>query len=240
MRTDMQQKRICGIEVELTRKPIKNFYLRVVPPDGVVRMSVPLRARKSDIVAMVDERKQWICERRSEILLREPAVPALDVVTGETAELWGAGHRLAVVETRSAPRVAVLGNQCILVTAPHGQSRDLRVRQLREFYRGELKAAADPLFERWSSRMDVEFSEWRTKKMSTRWGTCNVKERRIWLSLDLARRDPSCLESVVVHELAHLIEPKHTKRFWSIMDHHHPAWRLAEQELRHNHSPRIE
>ncbi len=238
-RTDTQLKRICGVEIELTRKKIKHFYIRVVPPDGSVRMSVPLRARNSDIASMVDERLGWISERRTEILRSAPAAPPLAVVSGECVELWGTDKSLLVYPAQGRPDVSV-GTGYLLVRTKPAASREQRLRQLREFYRAELKSAAAPLFEQWSMRMDIDSYEWRTKKMSTRWGTCNVSHRRIWLSLDLARRTPACLESVIVHELTHLLERNHTKRFWSLMDQLHPSWRLAESELSHNPSPRIE
>ncbi|MFV1990910.1 MAG: M48 family metallopeptidase [Acidimicrobiales bacterium] len=238
-RTDTQRKRICGIDVELTRKPIKHFYIRVLPPDGNVRMSVPLRARNADIHSMVDERLEWISARRTEILKSPPASP-VEVLWGEAIALWGTERRLEVYATHGQPSVSVLGSGNVLVNTGVGAGREQRVRQLREFYRAELKSAAEPLFVRWSAIMDVGQYEWRTKKMGTRWGTCNVNAKRIWLSLDLARRGPCCLESVIVHELNHLLERNHTQRFWSLMDHFHPSWRLAEGELRHNPSPRIE
>ncbi len=67
--------------------------------------------------------------------------------------------------------------------------------------------------------------------MTTRWGTCNVKARRITLNLELARREPELLEYVVVHELAHLIEAGHNQRFYAVMDRALPDWRLLRKAL---------
>lgn len=63
--------------------------------------------------------------------------------------------------------------------------------------------------------------------MKTRWGSCNITARRIWLNLDLASKPAQCLEYVVVHELAHLLESGHTPRFWAIVDKTMPTWRAA-------------
>ncbi len=67
--------------------------------------------------------------------------------------------------------------------------------------------------------------------MTTRWGTCNVRARRITLNLELARREPELLEYVVVHELAHLIESGHNARFYAVMDRALPDWRLKRRAL---------
>jgi predicted metal-dependent hydrolase len=55
--------------------------------------------------------------------------------------------------------------------------------------------------------------------------------RRIWLSLELAKKPVQCIEYIVVHELAHLIERHHNERFLTIMDQHMPQWRAHREEL---------
>ena len=67
--------------------------------------------------------------------------------------------------------------------------------------------------------------------MKTKWGACNAEARRIWLNIELAKKPAQCIEYIIVHELAHLIERHHNDRFISIMDKHLPQWRLHRQEL---------
>ena len=74
-------------------------------------------------------------------------------------------------------------------------------------------------------------AEWGIKKMRTRWGTCNVDARRIWLNLELAKKPASCLEYILVHEMVHLLERHHNDRFRQLMDRLMPQWRLLRHEL---------
>jgi predicted metal-dependent hydrolase len=67
--------------------------------------------------------------------------------------------------------------------------------------------------------------------MKTKWGTCNIKQRRIWLNLELAKKPFRCLEYIIVHEMVHLLERKHTDRFIELMDQYLPQWRLLRSEL---------
>lgn len=67
--------------------------------------------------------------------------------------------------------------------------------------------------------------------MKTRWGTCNVAARRIWLNLELVKKPPQCLEYIVVHELAHLRDRRHNERFLALLDQSLPHWRLHRDEL---------
>ena len=63
------------------------------------------------------------------------------------------------------------------------------------------------------------------KKMKTKWGSCNIQAKRIWLNLELAKKPPECIEFILAHELLHLLERHHNDRFRSLMDKHMSNWR---------------
>ena len=80
-------------------------------------------------------------------------------------------------------------------------------------------------------KKNTEFVEFSIKKMRTKWGTCNIEAKRIWLNLELAKKPPECLEYVIVHELVHLLERKHNNRFIAFMDEFMPKWKFYKEEL---------
>ena len=67
--------------------------------------------------------------------------------------------------------------------------------------------------------------------MKTRWGSCNIRAKRIWLNLELIKKPSHCLEYVVVHELVHLLEPNHGDRFQAYMNQFIPDSRRCQQDL---------
>lgn len=79
--------------------------------------------------------------------------------------------------------------------------------------------------------MNLRVNEWGVKQMKTRWGTCNINAKRIWLNLELAKKSPHCLEYIIVHEMAHLIEKGHGDKFKAIMDRYYPNWKNVNAEL---------
>lgn len=58
----------------------------------------------------------------------------------------------------------------------------------------------------------------RIRKMKTRWGVCNTKTHVITLNLELITKDINCLDYVIYHELSHLVEANHSKRFWMVVE----------------------
>ena len=67
--------------------------------------------------------------------------------------------------------------------------------------------------------------------MKTKWGSCNRATGCIRLNTDLAKKPRECLEYIVVHEMAHLLEPTHNTRFVSLMDQFMPQWRIYRDVL---------
>ncbi len=93
-------------------------------------------------------------------------------------------------------------------------------------------ALMDSYFEKWESFLGVQTTERRVRKMKTRWGSCNVKERRIWLSSYLGAYPEECLEYVIVHELCHLLERGHNKRFYALVASCLPDWKERRAKLK--------
>lgn len=112
-----------------------------------------------------------------------------------------------------------------------GQPQPLAAGAEAEALRSILKRNVPPLVDYWALVMAVPTPTIAIRRMTTRWGTCNTSTKRVTLNLELARRDPSLLEYVIVHELAHLIERGHNARFYAVMDAHMPDWKHRRRVL---------
>ena len=70
------------------------------------------------------------------------------------------------------------------------------------------------------------------RKMKTRWGVCNTKDYKVTLNLELIKKDISCLDYVINHELAHLIEANHSKGFWKVVEENYPKYKETRKLLK--------
>ena len=146
------------------------------------------------------------------------------MVTGESHYLFGKRYRLEVIERRGCHEVAIANNTTLQLSVSPGTSTLNRALVLNQWYRNQLKAQIPALLNRWQLTIGKEVQDWGIKKMKTKWGSCNITERRIWLNLELAKKPLECLEYVIVHELVHLHERHHNKRFKTYMDRYLPQW----------------
>lgn len=102
---------------------------------------------------------------------------------------------------------------------------------MREWYRTQLKDIVPQLIEKWEKVLGVKANSWGVKQMKTKWGACNIEEKRIWLNLELAKKPKSSLEYIIVHELVHLLERNHNEVFVNYMNQFMPNWRQHKDEL---------
>lgn len=193
-------------------------------------MSAPLRLDEDAILQAVAKRMPWI-RRQQEKQRRRERESERSWVSGERHYVEGTGRRLRVTTCEGPPHVRLLDDSTLEMQVRPGTGRDERAALLAAWYRERLESSIPRLIATWEPFMGVTVKEWRIRKMKTRWGSCNVRKGRIWLNLELAKKPMRCLEYVIVHEMAHLIEPSHNRRFWGILDRHMPDWRPRREEL---------
>ena len=150
---------------------------------------------------------------------------------GETHWFLGKKYRLEVREVSGREGVALRGLDSMELAVRAGSEIEHRREVLDRWYRKRLKLEIEPLIARWEPELGVKAASWGVRTMKTRWGSCNVKAKRLWFSLELAKKPPECLEYVVVHELVHLLERHHDARFKELMSLHLPQWRQIKKRL---------
>lgn len=129
------------------------------------------------------------------------------------------------------PKVFIAGDNRIELYVKPGSDILDREKIITAWYRHELKQSIAGFIDKWQSVMGVTVNEYNVRKMKTRWGSCNINARRIWLNLALIQLAAPFLEYVVVHEMAHLLERKHNARFNGFMDKFIPDWRNLKKEM---------
>ncbi|MBS0611432.1 MAG: M48 family metallopeptidase [Proteobacteria bacterium] len=218
-----------GIPADVLRKRIKHVHLSVYPPAGRVRISAPEHMALDTIRVFAISRLAWIKGQQRKVQAQQREAPR-DYIDRESHYLWGKRYLLTVLEQDAAPRSDLQHRHIVLSVRP-GTSTERRQAWLDAWYREQLRQVLAPLLHKWQAAMQVQASSVFVQRMKTKWGSCNPSRRTIRLNTDLAKKPPECLEYIVVHELAHLIEPSHNARFVSVMNLFMPRWRLYRDEL---------
>lgn len=221
--------RLDDIVITMIRKEVKNVHLSVHPPDGRVSLVAPTHTRPEAARAYAISKIGWIREQQTE-MLEQAREPYREFIERESHYLWGRRYLLAVTEKEEKPSV-LLGHRTITLTVRPGSGRDKRAEIMHEWHKSLLHEAIPPLVARWQRELGVTLSAYFLQRMKTKWGSCNHRAGNIRLNTELVKKPKDLLEYVIVHEMLHLVEPTHSKRFLDLLDRHYPAWREARNEL---------
>lgn len=181
----------AGIKLQIQQKRVKNINFRLKP--NLLSVSVPLSINIEHIAQAIDKRLNWALTHHEQVLERyaRKQQPALtpQSLTPQKLMLWGVAQ------------ILTLSNQ-----------------QMLDYYRQQLALVMPELFEKWQPIVKAQAVETRIKKMHSRWGSCNTRARRIWLSVYLPAYPIECTEYVIVHELCHLHHANHGPAFWQTVE----------------------
>ncbi|MGC8658092.1 MAG: M48 family metallopeptidase [Desulfomonilaceae bacterium] len=226
-----KKKIVVGdIVVDIVRKDVKNLHLRVRPPKGNVDVVVPYRVTDYSLRSFLISKFDWMKRHQLKFQLLQTQ-PEPEFVSGENHLYQGKFYQLNVIYYDAPPKVEIRDDSCMDLYVRPGSNQLHREKAVDQWYRSQLKEKVPHLMEKWKYVVGVEPKGWGIKKMKTRWGSCNRRDKRIWLNLELAKKPAYCLEFIIVHELTHLLERLHNERFRSLMDYFMPEWRCYKEEL---------
>ena len=198
-------ERLGAVPVCVTRKRVKNLNLRV-RADGSVVASVPWCTSRTRAQEFIDAHAGWIAER---VLHKASQREQAEHEEGSpTYALWGREERTA---DSHVPTSA----------------------ELDELWHRELQRALPGVVARMEPLAGAHASSWQLRAMSSRWGSCTPARASIRINVRLAAYPPECLDYVVAHELAHLLEPSHNARFHAIVAHAIADEPAVRARLRH-------
>lgn len=226
----MEQITINNIKIDVVRKNIKNIHLAVYPPTGRVRIAAPLKVNEDAIRLFAISKIGWIKRNQRKFETQE-RIPPREYKERESHHFLGRRYLLNIVETDETQKVVLKSKKFIELHIKPLTPTAKRHEILTEWYRVQLKKLIPAIIAKWEKILNVKVDTWQVKQMKTKWGSCNIEKKRIWINLELAKKPAHCLEYIVVHEMVHLLERHHNDRFLYYMDTHLPNWRQLKTEL---------
>jgi predicted metal-dependent hydrolase len=202
-----------------------------VNPDGRVEVERPRGVGSEEVQRAVQKRSRWIVRNVKRAgAATEYALPRR-YVSGEAHFYLGRRHKLIVMEAGEGPSEISLRRGRIEVCLPVADPAAVR-RRLRRWYR----ARASSYFSRKLGELVARFEgidsapPFQLLAMEKRWGSCSPSGQ-ISLNPSLIKAPVQCVEYVLTHELCHLLEHNHSKRFYALLDRQRPEWRMQKREL---------
>lgn len=202
-----------------------------VHPNGAVEIEAPPNKTPGDITKALYKRASWISKKLDEAAaVREHVLPR-EYKSGETHFYLGRRYQLKVTETSDQASSVKLRGGLIHIVLPRTDRAAVR-RRLNAWY----KDHATEYFSRRVHELGQaipwvnETPSIKLVKMRKQWGSC-TPFGGVNLNPWLVRAPRECVDYVIVHELCHLKEHNHSKRFYALLDRHYPNWRHVKVQL---------
>lgn len=226
----MHRIEVSDITIDVVRKNIKHMHLSVYPPEGRVRIAVPMNVEDESVRLYVISRLPWI-KRSQRKFASQERQSKRSYLERESHYFQGVRYLLRIIEHDAPPKIEIKTKTYIDLYLRPNTTTEQRHTIINEWYRKVLKDQIPAIIDKWEKVIGVTVEEWAVKQMKTKWGTCNIEKGRIWMNLELAKKPLRCLEYIVVHEMIHLLERNHNERFLAYIDKFLPQWRQYKDEL---------
>ena len=218
------------LSIDVVRKNIKNMHLAVYPPTGRVRIAAPLRINDEAVRLFAISKITWIRKQQRNFVAQDRQPPR-QFKERESHYFLGKRYLLRIIEKEAPPKLVFKTKTYIDLYVRPNSTTEQRQTIMNEWYRAELKKLIPPIIYKWQKEIGVTVADWQVKQMKTKWGTCNIEKKRIWINLELAKKPIHCLEYIIVHEMIHLLERHHNDRFRFLIEKFLPQWKFYKEEL---------
>lgn len=201
----------------------------IVERDRSIVVHAPEEVSDEKIQQVVDSKRQWIYEKinHPQKYQDPPHPPGKELVSGESALYLGRQYRIELVKTGLSK---IQFAQRFLIPVTQAEKRE---ETLREWYIGKAKEKIVPRVKHHARELGVNFAEIKIVDNRYRWGSCTVKNN-VNFNWRLIKAPMFVIDYVIIHELAHFIEPNHTPRFWNIVRAQSPTVEKAKAWLKEN------
>lgn len=227
---------VAGVEINVKRKNMKTLRLKV--HEGAVYISAPLRVPNYTISIFAKNNMEWI--KRNLKLAKDKQEKKESLLnTGKSIKLWGQDLTLVFNSAVLCKNSHMVKHDQLIIPMDTAAAYKDKLLALEAFYRFILVQRIEKRLPIWEGIVGVKITHWGIRKMKTRWGSCNVDRRRISLNLDLVRWPMDCLDYVIVHELVHIYETHHTRRFWELVASFMPTWKTYHKMLQSSDVPQL-
>ena len=212
--------------VKIVRKDVKNITLKV-RPNGEAILTAPKMASDEHIKFIIKKRAKWIAQKRA--FFSSFKTSKKEYVSGEDFKYLGRSYRLKVVQAKEERVKLQRGYLELFVKDKSDLERKENL--VYEWYHEKATLYFFTILQKFNKIVKQDIKSVKIRQMKTRWGSCNPYKSYINLNIELIKKPKSCIEYVVFHELAHLLYPNHSKKFYNYLTLYMPDWQKRKEIL---------
>ena len=196
-----------------------------VERDRSIVVRAPVGVSTEKIRQVVESRKLWLYEKINHAQKYPPQPIRKEFITGETIMYLGRYYRLEIKDD-DEPGVRF---QNRFIISRHHQNNAAQM--LRQWYISRAREKLTPKIRAFAEALGVNYNQILVSDLKYRWASCTPKNN-LNFNWRIIKAPMFVVDYLIVHELAHLLEPNHTPAFWNVVAVQVPRYELAKEWLR--------
>jgi predicted metal-dependent hydrolase len=235
LRTNIHINRIKllhKMNINITRKSTKYIRMSLDMSNNSLNISAPKFLSDVKIYEFIKSKESWVQKK----LVNQTSLTSLQFQIEDGAELliWGKVYKINLINNEELKDQFYLDelSKILNINSAKIKNIDKIASHLNQYFNGLLENYISSIIPTWTQKLNVTPSKITLKTAKSRWGSCNTYSKNIMLNSKLIHLKPELIEYVLMHELVHLLEPSHNKRFHRLCDQHMSDYRLRVKEFK--------
>jgi len=208
--------------IKIIKKNVKNLTIRI-NSDAKIVVSAPKFLSNSFIERFIKSKKDWIEKKLKNINLNK-----IEYKNDDKISFLGKKYILKVIISNKN-YIDIKNDKLFLYTKEN--TVKIKEKILYDWYSLKAKEVFNKILNKYLKKTNQDINVLRIKRMKSRWGSCNSIKKYINLNLELIKYDIKFIEYVVLHEIAHLTHPNHSKAFYNYISNYMPDFKNREKLL---------
>lgn len=201
------------IEYEVVRKDNKNLYFRIDENCKLI-ITAPRFISDNDVKSLITKNSSAILKMYEDALERSE----------RNKLFWYLGKGYKVIFDNRITEITF--DDDVILCHDEKSLNDFYIEECKRVFNEEIDICKNCFSEL------PEFAL-KLRKMRTRWGVCNIKNKTITLNTELLKKEISLIDYVIIHEMTHFFEPNHSKDFWKLVSMAIPDYKEKRKKLRY-------
>ncbi|MFK4785581.1 M48 family metallopeptidase [Fusobacterium sp. MFO224] len=208
-------------KIIITRKNIKNLILKI-KGDGNIYISSPIFLSDEHIYNFISKKERWIEKKLKETTKKSRfSSPSYS----NNCEIFYLGNSYFLNLKLCTKCNTYISNNSIVIETPKPDDTSLTKEIINSWYRKQGKILFEKLLIKYLEITNKKINKFNVKTLKSNWGSCNYNKKIINLNSELMKKDIRFIEYVILHEIAHLVHPNHSKAFYSYIENFMPDWK---------------
>ena len=220
---------ILPIKIKISKR--KSLAIQINSATEII-VRAPLKFSVKKIENFVQEKQDWILLHQKKLGQKTNLSAPKKYIDDEAFMFLGKKYQLKIRQAL-ANKVELIGSR-FLLHSTHPKNKNKNKKLIDDWYKNQAeKIFNERLIEckKTAEKIDIEVdNKIKLRRMKSRWGSCSI-DSEITLNIHLVCAEETCIDYVILHELCHIREHNHSKRFYALMDIVMPDWKQVKKQL---------